>query len=156
MDESGDLAAIPAQAMLPVCWPTGPRAGARRVGLKKGHRCGTILCDLARGRVVDLLPNRSSETVAAWLRQHRSSPNREVNVTHSLSIEVVSRDRAGAFADAIAKGAPGAAQVADRWHLLNNCFETLARSLERHRSTLSEVAHRRSPDQQPNPLILFS
>jgi transposase len=36
---------------------------------KKGHRYGTILCDLGQGRVVDLLPNRSSETVAAWLRQ---------------------------------------------------------------------------------------
>jgi transposase len=97
---------------------------------KKGHRYGTILCDLERGLVVDLLPNRSSETVAAWLRQHSS-------------IEVVSRDRAGAFADAIAKGAPGAAQVADRWHLLNNLFETLTRSLERHRSIWSQVSHER-------------
>ena len=39
---------------------------------KKGHRYGTILCDLEQGRVVDLLPNRSSETVAAWLHQHPS------------------------------------------------------------------------------------
>jgi transposase len=64
------------------------------------------------GPVVDLLPNRSAETVATWLRHHPS-------------IEVVSRDRAGAFADAIAKGAPQAAQVADRWRLLNNLIETL-------------------------------
>ena len=97
---------------------------------KKGHRYGTILCDLERTRVVDLLPNRSAETVAAWLRQHSS-------------IEVVSRDRAGAFTDAIERGAPRAVQVADRWHLLNNLLETLTRSLERHRSTLSEVKHRR-------------
>lgn len=93
---------------------------------KKGHRYGTILCDLEQGRVVDLLPDRSSETVAAWLRQHPS-------------IKVVSRDRASAFADAIAKGAPGAVQVADRWHLLNNLIETLVRSLERHRDTMSKV-----------------
>lgn len=97
---------------------------------KKGHRYGTILCDLEQRRVIDLLPNRSAETVAAWLRQHPS-------------IEVVSRDRAGAFADAIAKGAPGAMQVADRWHLLNNLIETLMRSLERHRGTIGEVAQRR-------------
>jgi transposase len=55
-------------------------------------------------------------------------------------VEVVSRDRASAFADAIAKGAPKAVQVADRWHLLNNLLETLMRSLERHRHTMSEVA----------------
>ena len=77
--------------------------------------------------MIDLLPNRSTETVAAWLRQH-------------ASVEVVSRDRASSFADAIAKGAPGAVRVADRWHLLNNLFETLIRSLERHRRTMNDVA----------------
>jgi transposase len=94
---------------------------------KKRHRYGTILCDLERGRVIDLLPNRSTETVAAWLSQHPS-------------VEVVSRDRASSFADAIARGAPKAVQVADRWHLLNNLLETLVRSLEPHRHTMSEVA----------------
>jgi transposase len=93
---------------------------------KKGHRYGTILCDLEQRRVIDLLPNRSTETVAAWLRQHPS-------------VQVVSRDRASSFADAIAKGAPKALQVADRWHLLNNLLETLVRSLERHRHTMNEV-----------------
>lgn len=98
---------------------------------KKGHRYGTMLCDLEQGRVIDLLPDRRSETVAAWLRQHPS-------------IEVVSRDRAGAFADAIAKGAPHAAQVADRWHLLNNLVDTLTRSLERHGGILRQVAEKSS------------
>ena len=54
----------------------------------------------------------------------------------------MSRDRASSFADAIAKGAPGAVQVADRWHLLNNLVETVGRSLERHRPTIVEVAKR--------------
>ena len=96
---------------------------------KKGHRYGTILCDLEQRRVIDLLPNRSTETVAAWLRQHPG-------------VQVVSRDRASSFADAIAKGAPGAVQVADRWHLLNNLVETVGRSLERHRPTIVEVSKR--------------
>jgi transposase len=76
--------------------------------------------------VVDLLPTRDAETVATWLRQHPT-------------VQVVSRDRAGAFADAIAKGAPSASQVADRWHLLNNLLETLIALLERHRGTIREV-----------------
>jgi transposase len=93
---------------------------------KKGHRYGTIICDLEAARVVDLLPTRDAETVAAWLRQHPT-------------VQVVSRDRAGAFADAIAKGAPSASQVADRWHLLNNLLETLIVLLEHHRGTIREV-----------------
>jgi transposase len=104
---------------------------------KKGHRYGTILCDLEAGRVVDLLPTRDAEWVAAWLRQHPT-------------VQVVSRDRAGAFADAIAKGAPSASQVADRWHLLNNLLQTLIALLERHRGVVREVrASYRGEDAQP-------
>ena len=108
---------------------SAPRVIGIEWAWKKGHRYGTILCDLEQRRVIDLLPNRSTETVAAWLRQHPS-------------VQVVSRDRASSFADAIAKGAPGAIQVADRWHLLNNLVETLIRSLERHGPTIIEVAKR--------------
>ena len=36
-------------------------------------------------------------------------------------------------------GAPRAVQVADRWHLLHNFFEVLARSLERHRPAIRAV-----------------
>jgi hypothetical protein len=52
---------------------------------------------------------------------------------------VVSRDCAGAFAEAIAKGAPSASQVTDCWHLLNNLLETLIGLLEHHRGTVREV-----------------
>ncbi len=106
---------------------------------KKGHRYGTILCDLEQRRVIDLLPSRDAETVAVWLKRHPS-------------IEVVSRDRASAFADAIAKGAPSAVQVADRWHLFDNLLRTLLRSLERHRKTVREVRDLLEPSPRAEPV----
>jgi transposase len=94
---------------------------------RKGHRYGTILCDLEGRRVVDLLPNRSVESVAEWLRVHPG-------------IEVISRDRASVYAEAARDAVPGAIQVADRWHLLHNLVEALQRCLEREHVLLRQTA----------------
>jgi hypothetical protein len=68
---------------------------------------GTLICDLELGMPIDLLPDRSVETVSAWLLKHPS-------------IKVVSRDGSSEYASAIQKGAPQARQVSDRWHLVKN------------------------------------
>jgi len=53
---------------------------------KRGQTFGTILVDLERHRVIDLLPNRTAETLKSWLERHPE-------------IEVISRDRASSYAD---------------------------------------------------------
>jgi transposase len=95
---------------------------------RRGQRYGTIICDLERRRVIDLLPDRTGETLASWLRQH------------GKSVAVVSRDRAGAYAEGIRSGAPQAMQVADRWHLMVNASEALRRVLDRHSGALRRAA----------------
>ena len=91
--------------------------------MRKGRVYGTILVDLERRRVVDLLPDRSAETLANWLRNY---PN----------VKIVARDRSSEYARGIRMGAPQALQVADRWHLLVNLREMLERLLDRLRPEL--------------------
>ena len=93
---------------------------------KRGDTYGTILVDLERHRVIDLLPDRTSETVKVWLQGHPE-------------IEVISRDRASSYADAARQGAPQATQVADRFHLTKNVREKLKDLLDRKRTCLPYV-----------------
>lgn len=111
---------------------TFPADAPRALGIddwawRKGRRYGTILCDLERGKVVDLLPDRSTESTAQWLRAHPGT-------------EIVSRDRASLYAEAATKAAPHDVQVADRWHLLHNLGEALIGALVPHHRLLAEVA----------------
>jgi len=94
---------------------------------RKGHRYGTILCDLERGKVVDLLPDRSAESTAQWLRVHPGA-------------EIISRDRASLYAQAATAAVPQAVQVADRWHLLHNLTEAFIGALVPYHRMLSETA----------------
>jgi len=112
---------------------------------RKGHRYGTILCDLERGKVVDLLPDRSTESTAQWLRTHPGT-------------EIVSRDRASLYAQAAAAAAPHAVQVADRWHLLHNLSEALIGALVPHHRLLVEAAQvsARQTEAPATPAVLSS
>ena len=83
---------------------------------RKGSNYGTIIVDLERREVVDVLADRSAATAANWFKDHSD-------------VEVVSRDRAGLYAEAAREGAPQARQVADRFHLLQNFRETIERQL---------------------------
>jgi Transposase len=45
---------------------------------RRGRRFGTILVDLPSHHVIDLLPDRSVETVSAWMRRHPEIRRRRV------------------------------------------------------------------------------
>jgi transposase len=118
--------------------PTPRILGIDDFAWRKGRRYGTILVDLETHQVVDVLPNREGETVLAWLRTHPG-------------VEIVSRDRASAYADAARQALPEATQVADRFHLLMNIRETMQRVLERKRSCLAPSHHEEIPSQEAVP-----
>jgi transposase len=90
---------------------------------KKGRRYGTVLVDLERRKIIDVLPDRKASTLADWLREHSE-------------VEVISRDRGTDYAAAAREAAPQAIQIADRFHLVRNIAEVLQLLLARIRSEI--------------------
>jgi len=141
MPVSGDtLLRLIRTAPLPAA-PTPRVIGIDDWAWRRGQRYGTLIVDLERNRPIDVLPDREAQTVRAWLSDHPG-------------IDVVARDRAGAYAEGVRSGAPKAVQVTDRWHLLRNLGDALARVLDRHHGDLRMAANtavERVQDTQPAP-----
>jgi transposase len=100
---------------------------------RRGTRYGTVLVDLERRELVDVLPDRSADTFAHWIGEHPG-------------VEIVSRDRGGEYAEAARRAAPHALQVADRFHLLKNLRDVVLRVFKQHTEVLDLV---------PTPTVHF-
>ncbi|MDQ3397369.1 MAG: transposase, partial [Deinococcota bacterium] len=96
--------------------------------LRKGRTYGTIIVNQETRRPIEVLPDRSAETLMAWLETHSD-------------IEVVTRDRATEYELGVSLGAPQATQVLDRWHLLKNLREACERQLRCFQGAMNAVAN---------------
>ncbi len=111
--------------------PLPGEGSVRKVGIdewawKKGQCYGTILVDLEKRRIVQLLAERSVETSKVWLRKHPE-------------IDLVLRDRGKLFREAATLGAPQAKQVVDRFHLQKNFAEALEKFFRKQEHLLKKA-----------------
>ncbi|GHO47436.1 transposase [Ktedonospora formicarum] len=115
--------------------PTEPVGQAPQISIddfsfRRGRKFGTIIVDLQTHKMLDVLPDRTKDSAAAWMAAHPE-------------IELVSRDRGGDYASAATTGAPQAVQCADRFHMLKNLGEAVEGCITRHLAA-KRKAH--SPD----------
>lgn len=85
--------------------------------MRKGRTYGSIVVDLERHQPIDVLPDRTAETWAAWLQAHPG-------------IAIICRDRATSYAAGSTAGAPSATQVAHRWHIVEHMRTAIDETLQ--------------------------
>lgn len=112
-----------------------PQIGIDDFSFRRGRKFGTIVVDLQTHKVLDVLPDRTAGTSAAWMAAHPE-------------LEIVSRDRGGDYAAAARKSAPQATQVADRFHIYKNLTEAVELALARCRAEIRQSALNSLPEEE--------
>jgi transposase len=111
-----------------------PQIGIDDFSFRRGRKFGSIVVDLQTHKVLDLLPDRTTESAASWMAKHPE-------------LEIVSRDRGGDYASAATQAAPQAVQVADRFRIFKNLSEAVELALTRCRAEIRKKAEDAASDQ---------
>jgi len=114
--------------------------GIDEFSLARHHRYATVLVDLETHRPVDVLNTHKAEPVVAWLTAHPG-------------VQILVRDRAGAFADAGRQGAPAAIQVADRFHVVQSASQALEELLRGRRRRIEHATIHAEPLPTQAPVV---
>ena len=105
---------------IPLPGMTVPRVpGIDDFALRRGLVYATVLIDAETGRRVDVVPGRTADIAAKWLRDHPGA-------------EIVCRDGSGAYGEAVRQALPSAVQVSDRWHLWHGLGEAARKEVAAH------------------------
>lgn len=94
----------------------------RRIGIddwsfRKGKDYGSLIVDLASGRPIDMLADRSEHAFSEWLAGHGS-------------VWLLSRDRATAYSSAARSSGLPITEIADRFHLMKNLGECVSDTIK--------------------------